>query len=59
MRIGHRHEAGIRVAGGVAAVNAADSAGAQNGDPDHVLPEILCRLTASLELMFQHKLLIE
>jgi hypothetical protein len=46
MRIGHRHEARIRMIGGVAPMNAADSACSQNGDPDHVSPEILCRLTA-------------
>jgi hypothetical protein len=57
MRIGHRHEAGIRMACGVAPVNAPDAARAQNGDPDHVSPEFLCRLTANLELMFQHKLI--
>jgi hypothetical protein len=59
MRVGHRHKAGAGMAGGVAPVNAADSAGAQNGDPDHVSPLILCRLRQLLELIFQHKLLIE
>jgi hypothetical protein len=59
MRIGDRHEAGIGMTGGIAPVNAADSAGAQNGDPDHVSPQILCRLRQYLELIFQHKLLIE
>jgi hypothetical protein len=38
MRVGHRHEAGIGMIGGVAPVNAADAAGAQNGDPDHLFP---------------------
>jgi hypothetical protein len=40
-------------------VNAADAAGAQNGDSDHVFPLTLCRLAANLELIFQHKLVIE
>ena len=38
MRVGDRHEPGFRMVGGVAPVNAADAAGAQNGDPDHVSP---------------------
>jgi hypothetical protein len=59
MRVGHRHEAGIGVVGGVAPVNTANAACAQNGDPDHVSPDMLCRLPENLELKFQHQMLIE
>jgi hypothetical protein len=38
MRIGHRHETGVGMAGGVAPVNAADAACAQNSNPDHLSP---------------------
>ena len=38
VRIGDRDEARIRMSGGVAAMNAADAASAQNGDPDHASP---------------------
>ena len=41
MRIGDRDEARIRMGGGVAAMNAADAACAQNGDPDHDIPRYL------------------
>ena len=44
MRIGDRDEAGIRMGGGVAPVNAADAACPQNSDPDHASPRIFCRL---------------
>ena len=40
--------------GGIAAVDAPDAAGPQNGDPDHAA--ILLR---NLELMFQSEMLIE
>ena len=50
VRVGDRDEARIRMAGGVAAVNAADAASAQNGDPDHVFPDIFRRLTGKFRI---------
>ena len=59
VRVGDRDEPRIRVSGGVAAMNPADAAGAQNGDPDHVFPDIFAGSPANLELMFQLEMLIE
>ena len=36
--------------GGIAAMNAADTAGAQNGDPDHVFPDIFRRLPGKFRI---------